>query len=274
MRRCNWSDLLEGSFRLEHAYSRRTRPRNRVQGSATRPRATNSLVLYLEGWAEVLPPGAGMRAVPGCLVYYPAGSLYQAAVDVPRTLYDQVEFSLLDAAGEEVGLADSPTVISPDCSAVYRVKLAEMVRAHEHGGLASGLKSNALLYDLLYHVVLDRFMEESKLSGYQRILPAILHLEKHCVDNVTVAHLAAMSGLSVSSFRRAFGRYSGLSPVEYRNGLRIRRACDLLKVGEHNVSEVAELTGFGNVQYFSRVFRQVTGKAPSDVLHPPMARDH
>lgn len=267
MRRCNWSDLLEGSFRLEHVYSRRTRPRNHIQGSATRPRATNSLVLYLEGQAETLPPAAGFRAVPGCLAYYPAGSLYQAAVEVPHTLYDQVEFSLVDAQGEEVGLADLPTVIFPECSAVYRVKLAEMVRVHEQGGLASGLKCNALLYDLLYHVVLDRFMEESRLSGYQRILPAILHLEKHYVDNVTVTQLARLSGLSVSSFRRLFGRYSGLGPVEYRNSLRIRLACDLLKVGEHNVSEVAELTGFGNVQYFSRVFRRATGRAPSEILH-------
>lgn len=53
--------------------------------------------------------------------------------------------------------------------------------------------------------------------------------------------------------------------MEYRNNLRIRYACDLLKVGDHNVSEVAELTGFGNVQYFCRVFRKATGKAPGNI---------
>jgi AraC-like DNA-binding protein len=249
MRRCSWSDLLEGSFRLEHVYSHRTRPRNRIQGSVIRPRPTNSLVLYLAGEAETLP-------------------LYEAAVDVPHTLYDQVEFSLTDREGEEVGLHDLPVVLFAACSAEHRAKLAELVRVHEHGGLGASLKCNALLGDLLYHVAMDRFMAESKLSGYQRILPAILHLERHYVENMTVASLARMSSLSVSTFRRLFRNYSGLGPVEYRNRLRIRLACDLLKVGEHNVSEVAELTGFGTVQYFCRVFRRMMGRPPGRTLRP------
>jgi AraC-like DNA-binding protein len=268
MRRCSWSDLLEGSFRLEHVYSHRTRPRNRIQGSVIRPRPTNSLVLYLAGEAETLPPAAGFRASPGCLAYYPAGALYEAAVDVPHTLYDQVEFSLTDREGEEVGLHDLPVVLFAACSAEHRAKLAELVRVHEHGGLGASLKCNALLGDLLYHVAMDRFMAESKLSGYQRILPAILHLERHYVENMTVASLARMSSLSVSTFRRLFRNYSGLGPVEYRNRLRIRLACDLLKVGEHNVSEVAELTGFGTVQYFCRVFRRMMGRPPGRTLRP------
>ncbi|MDX9982186.1 MAG: AraC family transcriptional regulator [Lentisphaeria bacterium] len=266
MRR-TWGDLLDGNYRLEHVYSRRTRPRMQIQGSEIRPRATNALVLYHDGLAEMQPPGSGFRAEPCCLAYYPAGSLYRVQVETPRTLYDQVEFSLTDPAGEETALADHPVVLFPECPAVYRVKMAEMVRVHEHGGLASALKSNSLLYDLLYRLVLDRFMEESKLSGYQRILPAILHLEQHYMNNVTVTSLARMSAMSVSSFRRAFGRYSGQGPLEYRNNLRIRYACDLLKVGDHNVSEVAELTGFGNVQYFSRVFRKATGNAPGDLRY-------
>lgn len=265
MRRCEWSDLVEGRFHLEHIYTRRTRPRNSLQGNEARPRPANGLVLYHTGWTEVLPSGSGLQAGPGCLVYYPAGSRYRAFVDVPKTYYDQLEFILKDIEGKEVTLGDHPHVLFENCPAIYKIKLKEMADVHQNPRLASDFKSNALLYDLIYHLVIDIFTRESKLQGFQRILPAILHLEQDYSDHVTIGVLARMSNMSISGFRRLFTKYCGQSPVRYRNGLRIRRACDLLKAGQHTISEVAELTGFGSVYYFSRVFKDVTGQAPSTI---------
>lgn len=263
---CAWKNFLDGNFQLKHIISRNIHPRFTLQASGGRARATNSLVLYLSGSAEITAGGAALIIRPGNLVYYPAGSYYRSVVDIENTDYDMVDFTILNDAGEESALGSQPTVLFTACPATYRLKLAEMVRVNQFGGLASNLKSNALLYDLFYNLVLDKFMEASRLSGYQRILPAILHLEQHYVDNLTVAQLAELSNMSLTGFRKMFNKYSGLSPLEYRNNLRIRRACDLLRAGGHNVTEVAELTGFGNAFYFSRAFRKVTGKTPSEIM--------
>lgn len=269
MRICDWKDLTEGNFTLKHIDSDRTQPHNVLQGGGNRPRAVNGLVLYLEGSAQLLPSGPETKFGAGCLAYYPAGSCYRASVEIPGTCYDRIEFAIYDPDGAEVALSDAPEALFDPCPAAFRLKISEMVRVRRHGGLASGLQSNSLLYDLIYHLAVEKFIEQSKLSGYQRIVPAILYLEQHAAQDVSVRGLAAMCDMSVSGFRRMFHRYCGMSPLQYRNALRIRHACDLLRVGEYNVSEVAERTGFGNVYYFSRAFKKATGKTPSSVMRSP-----
>lgn len=267
MRIYQWKDLLDGNFMLQHIYSSHTWPLKAQQGGGSHPRALNGLVLYLGGNIRMMPPYANLDVHPGSLVYYPAGACYSAQVDLPDTHYEQVEFILMNDACEVVTLAADPILLYRECPLVFRLKISEMVRIHNFGGLASGLRSHSLLYDLIYNIALEKFMDESKLSGYQRILPAILYLEQHYTKDITVKQLADMSDMGITWFRTLFSKYSGMSPVEYRNSLRIRRACDLLKIGEHNVSEVADMTGFGNVYYFSRAFKKATGKTPSSILH-------
>jgi AraC-like DNA-binding protein len=261
-----WKDLLDGDFQLTHVYSMQTRPRFSIQGSLSRPRPMNGLVLYLDGSAIFKPETLKLTAEPGALLYYPSGSLYQSLVTIPQTYYNQIEFMIRDPSGNPITFSNKPIVIFRNCPSVYRLKIEDMVRIDQHGGLASGIKLNALLYDLMYNLVLEKFLEESRLSGYQRILPSILYLEQHCTEPIDVTELAERSGMSVSGFRKLFRKYSGLSPMTYRNQLRIRRACDLLRVGDHNVSEVAEQTGFGSVYYFSRAFKKLTGHTPKEIL--------
>lgn len=266
MRICQWKDLLEGNFQFNHVYSKMTRPQMAWQGNLTRPRPLNGIVLYLNGTAVQHPEESGVKAEAGAQLYYPADACYRMAVAVPDTCYNQVEFTITDNQVCPVTLADQPFVLFQDCPAVYRLKIADMVRVHNQGGLGSDIKLNALLYDLMYNLILEKFFEESKLSGYQRILPSILFLEQHFIEKIPIEQLARQSNMSVTGFRKLFHKYSGMSPLAYRNNLRIRRAYDLLRSGEHNVSEAADLTGFGNVFYFSRIFRQITGFAPSDIL--------
>lgn len=57
-----------------------------------------------------------------------------------------------------------------------------------------------------------------------------------------------------------------MSPVEYINKLRIKKACELLKSGMYTVSEAAEKTGFTNVYYFSRIFKSITGVNPKKMI--------
>lgn len=267
MRICQWKDLLDGTFRFIHIYSKMTRPQLALQGNAVRPRVMNGFVLYLDGSAALLPDTSNVKANAGSLLYYPAGACYQAAVTVPQTCYNQVEFIIEDSQGCPIALSEEPFVFFQDCPTVYRLKIAELVRAHNQGGLGYSIRLNAMLYDLMYNLVLEKFVIESKLSGYQRILPAILYLEQNYIEKIPIEHLAKKSNMSVTGFRKLFRKYSGLSPLEYRNNLRTRKAYDLLRSGEHNVSEVAEMTGFGNVFYFSRTFKQITGIAPSKIMH-------
>lgn len=71
--------------------------------------------------------------------------------------------------------------------------------------------------------------------------------------------LARALGTSYTSFRRAFKQQTGLAPAQFQSEIRLNRACDLLASTELSVSEIADLTGFDTVFYFSRAFKKKTG---------------
>ena len=59
----------------------------------------------------------------------------------------------------------------------------------------------------------------------------------------------------------------GITPLEYLTDLRMKKAEIMLSslwTRDYSVSEIAELCGFDNALYFSRVFRKHFGCSPSD----------
>ena len=54
-----------------------------------------------------------------------------------------------------------------------------------------------------------------------------------------------------------------MTPVEYRNKLRMQKAVTLLKTGAYTVGEAAEAIGMSDLKYFSKLFKRHTGVTPS-----------
>lgn len=88
-------------------------------------------------------------------------------------------------------------------------------------------------------------------------------IEMSFASKITTPDLARRAGLSVPGFNRAFRRHFGTSPARFVTEIRVREAARLLLLTDHTIDAVAEMTGFPNRAYFSRVFKKVTGKAPA-----------
>ena len=78
-----------------------------------------------------------------------------------------------------------------------------------------------------------------------------------------VGNLAKAVGISRSHLHRKLGAASGQSVSQFVREYRLRKALDLLKEGQHSVSEVAYLVGFSSASYFSRCFTLFFGHPPS-----------
>ena len=66
---------------------------------------------------------------------------------------------------------------------------------------------------------------------------------------------------SVKTLQARFKESTGYTLHKFFLNIKIRSAIDLLKKG-HTVSEVSDMLGFCNSNYFSQVFRRETGKNP------------
>lgn len=79
---------------------------------------------------------------------------------------------------------------------------------------------------------------------------------------VEIDRLAAAAHLSRSQFLRRFKRRYGVPPVVYQTRLRLEAAEALLTLTDRSASAIAEELGFGELSYFSRVFKQRCGISP------------
>ncbi|MBI9104523.1 MAG: helix-turn-helix domain-containing protein [Spirochaetales bacterium] len=78
---------------------------------------------------------------------------------------------------------------------------------------------------------------------------------------ITLNEVAVEIGFSSAYFSRLFKKNTGFSYWNYLQTVRLERAAELLKQGL-GVSETAELSGFQDVSYFIKVFRENRGLSP------------
>ena len=63
---------------------------------------------------------------------------------------------------------------------------------------------------------------------------------------------------------RQFKKYTGQTITNYINHLRVQEAINQLKVEDDKIITVAYSVGFESLSTFYRVFKDVTGKSPTD----------
>lgn len=83
-------------------------------------------------------------------------------------------------------------------------------------------------------------------------------------SNLNVEMIAAEVGISRVHLHRKLKELTNQSTRDFIRNVRLKQAADLLAEKKHSVSEVAALTGFTNLTYFSTVFKDTYGVSPSN----------
>ncbi|MBP3218472.1 MAG: helix-turn-helix transcriptional regulator [Lachnospiraceae bacterium] len=97
---------------------------------------------------------------------------------------------------------------------------------------------------------------------YDRVDAIAQYLQQNSASAIRLDALADRFFLSKAYMTRIFRRVTGFSIIDYLTYIRIRRAQDLLIHTDTDITGISEMTGFGNVTYFERVFRQKTTLTP------------
>lgn len=89
-------------------------------------------------------------------------------------------------------------------------------------------------------------------------------MNEHVAERLSVSDLAVALNISVSSLKRLFDKYAGMSVHKYFLTLKIKAATLMLKDGM-SVSEVSDALGFSSQGYFSATYKRETGNNPSQI---------
>lgn len=87
-----------------------------------------------------------------------------------------------------------------------------------------------------------------------------------------IGALCAELGYSKSYLSRLFREQTGKTLLGYATEQRIGRAKEMIREGVYNFAEISELLSFENPQYFSRVFKRVSGMSPTEYKASVKAR--
>ena len=131
-----------------------------------------------------------------------------------------------------------------------------------HQSLTVSPTSIGHLY-LFLGCVLPQMREENPDPQAQLLARAKQYMIQN--PDFKVGDLARYCGISESGLYALFQSYGGMTPVEMKHRLQIESAITLLTTTDRSVEEISARLGFHSAGYFRRIFKQQTGKTPSQV---------
>lgn len=133
---------------------------------------------------------------------------------------------------------------------IYANLLSLIVAAKRN--ITSGIIKTETITDSHSHKYLNKFLDICK------------YIEENCTEEITIEHLADLSGFSSSHFIRLFKQFTNVTYYNYLNQCRISHARHLL-ADEPNLSitEISLQSGFSSIATFNRLFKSQVKCSPT-----------
>ena len=194
----------------------------------------------------------------GDVVYTPIGSEYKVQLsDFNDSLSHTigVNFLLFDDLGEAIILSDNIQIFhDPGNQALHM--LFQKFLHYDSSQLF--LKSRILLMEIFLSLSSSTTAENTP----EYITKALRYLSEHIKEKPTIAKLSELSHISEVYFRKQFKTYMGVTPIEYRNSMRLESARTYLEYGEISVQEISDMLGYSTVSHFIKEFKLRYGSSP------------
>lgn len=90
------------------------------------------------------------------------------------------------------------------------------------------------------------------------------YLEKHVEHDLRFSEIQAHFNVSASVIKKIFREHMGCGVMEYFNRLKVDAAKEMIREEDLNFTEISERLAFNTPQYFTTVFRRVSGMTPTE----------
>ncbi|MDR0444470.1 MAG: AraC family transcriptional regulator [Treponema sp.] len=131
-------------------------------------------------------------------------------------------------------------------------------------------QSTAMLYALMSLLVKTASWDQTAMppgwTGAIHFQKALTYIAENYSRPITVNDIAEHVNLSRSRLYRVFLQQIFISPQQYLMEFRIREARSLLEKRTGSIKEIAQAVGIEDSLYFSKLFKQLTGKSPTSYM--------
>jgi len=123
---------------------------------------------------------------------------------------------------------------------------------------------SGLVIHILGQIISIKKNEDFQNTLGKTVQKACLIIRDNLSANMNIEQLAMDLNINYSVFRKAFKKYTGLSPMQYHTSLRMKQALYLLANSNQSIKEISFSLGFCSVFYFSKLFKEKTGTTPGE----------
>jgi AraC family transcriptional regulator len=222
-----------------------------------------------------VPGTKRFHRVPGGLNIVPAGAPSRWLLEGPvQAMYLRIPSHVFARVAEDMGLTASAVRLEIQRQ-VHDARISHIAQAL-HLERAEGMPNGTFLADSLEAALCARLLSAYSTrpplsrrvnraftpAGVERL---VAYIDEHLADpGLTLAHLAAVAGTSVSYLKEAFRRSTGRPLHRYVVEQRVERAVAMLMAGGE-ISDVAAAVGFSHASHLARWTRRLLRTAPQDI---------
>lgn len=138
----------------------------------------------------------------------------------------------------------------------------EYSRDEPNSDFTLAAQAEIITHKVIRSILCENISAEKPVSEDYSVAAAQNYMELHYAEDINVTELANLGYELVSCFMRRFKKETGVTPMEYLSGIRIKNARKLLKESELSISEIAVKCGFETEEKFRSRFKENFGVSP------------
>jgi len=214
--------------------------------------------LYSKGDISITP--AGLPAA-----YYTEGEDHYLQIQLKPQFLQKVAAEAIETDISRLELVTEFRVRDLQIEQTLMMLRAEL---HQGGGWVGRLYVESLANVLAVHLLRQYSTTQPRVAlcegglGDRHLFQVTEHINAHLEEDIKLADLAELVGISQFHFSRLFKQSMKVSPHQYLLQQRVERAKQLLKTTKCSIVEIALRCGFNSHSHLSKQFRQLTGMTP------------
>ena len=108
-------------------------------------------------------------------------------------------------------------------------------------------------------------VKNHSLQGYSNLVRKVLiHIDMDLSADLTLSTIATLLDVNPSYLSTVFKKETGQTLTEYVTGKRIDHAIFLLNSTNMQIQTIAQYCGIPDVCYFTKIFKKIIGKSPTE----------